>query len=536
MTKSPSSPKVFAREATGLVRELSTFHIVGINWSSYTTYTGLMAFLSFTFLFPGGNITLGLLLTVICFLPLGITSAMSVAAMPRSGADYVFVSRVLHPALGFMLVLAYNVWFAFYSGFFINWAFTFGFSPMLSLIGTILDSPDLTNASVIVTEPNVVFVAGATVIILVAAIAIVSRKWTARLNTVLAGGGILSLAAVMVVLLTSSNQTFQSAFNEFSLKYQPNPDYYHTIIQTAQSGGLSSGAFGPDTLSLLPLGAFIFLYIVTYQGVGGEMKNPNRTTYLALAISTVTVGLVTILTGVAYSGTVTTDFGNAANFVYYGGQYALPVAPTLNVMASLLTRNILVLVVLNIGLALTNIAMLFNFFMYTPRYFLAAAFDRILPERFSDVSERFHTPHVSIIASMVLALATLLVYTYFGSMIVSLSPVIGEIAFGYLLFGIASILFPYAKGTKDIYRISSIKKSFAGVPVITILGIFNTIVLAYITYRMFVDSAYGTNGFYTLAAVVLVAAAGPIWYYIRRAYLKTRGVDLDKVFAQIPPE
>jgi len=288
---------------------------------------------------------------------------------------------------------------------------------------------------------------------------------------------------------------------------------------------------------MIPFGAYIFLYVSEMQAVGGEIKSAKKTSYYASFITMAVGGIFAILAASAFTNTLTPQFANSVNYVYYNGLgYALPVAPTYNFLASLLTRNIFVLWLLNIGFITTSIALLLMFYLFTPRYFLAASFDRIMPEKLASVSERFHTPHIAIIVTMALALITLPIYTYYASLLTTLSAVLGELLFGYLIFGIATLAFPYAKHTKSIYESSPIKKSVGGVPVITILGVLNVAFLAYLGYVLLVNPLYGVNSTYSLIAMLSIAAAAPIWYFARHGYLKSKGTDLSKVFSEIPPE
>lgn len=342
----------------------------------------------------------------------------------------------------------------------------------------------------------------------------------------------------MGVFFTTSNQAFQSAFNAYSQRFTSDPNYYNTVMETAAKNGFTAGGFSlADTVAMLPYGAFIFLFVLTTQGIAGELKNPKRTVYMGLAITVVVAGLFTLLGVVGYLNALTPTFANAINFVYaHGLGYALPVAPTFNFLASLPVNNVVLIWILNIGLVATDIALLLNFYIYTPRYFLATAFDRLLPERLADVSDRFHSPHVGIIVSIAIALVTLVIFTYFGSYAYAMSGTLGQLLFGMLVFAIATIFFPYSRRTRDLYRNSPINKSLAGVPIISILGVLDVLFLAYLGYLMLVNSAYGANSTYSLVAIVLVAVIAHVWYFARRAYLKTRGIDLDMAFSQIPPE
>src|ERR671924_1908075 len=94
-------PAVFERKATGLVREAGTLDVLiyNINFVSL----GLMAALVFLFstaFYPGANLYLTAIIMLLVVLPTSLVFAFFASAMPRSGGDYVYVSRTLHPALG----------------------------------------------------------------------------------------------------------------------------------------------------------------------------------------------------------------------------------------------------------------------------------------------------------------------------------------------------------------------------------------------------------------------------------------------------
>jgi len=539
---SPQSkkPTVFVREATGLVRELGAWEASAINFCGETLATGLLSFFLYSYLFPGANLVLAILISVIMFVPLSVTYAMSLAAMPRSGGDYVFISRSMHPSLGFMLVLSLNVWFAFYSGAFANWIFTIGLAPTLSVIGAVLPSPYLTALSSTVSTPLVATIGGAITIIITAAIAITSTRWTTRLITVMIWIGFLSIAAICFVFLTNTNQQFHAAFNSYAASFSNSTDYYATIQAAASKAGLSQPGFSwSDTIGMVPFGAYIFLYVSEMQAAGGEIKSAKRTAYIASLITMVVGGGFSIVTAAAYQNTVTLSFANAITYASANSlpAYVLPVAPTYNFLASLLVaNNVAALWLLNIGFITTSIALLLMYYLFTPRYFLACAFDRIMPEKLASVSDRFHTPYAAIIVATVLALITLPIYSYYATVLATLSAVLGELIFGYLIFGIATIVFPFAKNTKSIYEGSPINKAIGGVPIITILGILNALALGYIGFLLCVNSSYGVNSTVSVIAVLLVAAAAPVWYYARKAQFGSKGVDLGLAFKEIPPE
>jgi basic amino acid/polyamine antiporter, APA family len=99
----PGAPRAFERQATGLVREAAWWDVLIYNVNFISI--GLMAAFLFNTtipFYPGVNVYLNELVAFAIVIPLSLVFAMFAAAMPRSGGDYVYVSRTLHPALGMM--------------------------------------------------------------------------------------------------------------------------------------------------------------------------------------------------------------------------------------------------------------------------------------------------------------------------------------------------------------------------------------------------------------------------------------------------
>jgi APA family basic amino acid/polyamine antiporter len=108
---SSRKPELFAREATGLVREIGftlgviiiLSHVVGLGWQKRVfQFTGARPM-------PTDMMPLGLPAMFWAFLAVGIVVLITgyaagyvAAAMPRSGGGYVTISRVIHPVVGYI--------------------------------------------------------------------------------------------------------------------------------------------------------------------------------------------------------------------------------------------------------------------------------------------------------------------------------------------------------------------------------------------------------------------------------------------------
>ena len=101
---------VFVRKATGLVRGWSTRDaFIYATFSINLITLGLFIFGYAPFI-PDGSLVWAVLLAGFYLVVQGITYASLIAAMPRAGGDYVWISRVLGGGVGFVLAVA-GWWF-----------------------------------------------------------------------------------------------------------------------------------------------------------------------------------------------------------------------------------------------------------------------------------------------------------------------------------------------------------------------------------------------------------------------------------------
>ena len=113
-----SSRNLFVRNATGLVRELSAFDAFNLVFSAVLIPVGITEVMSFTPTFwPHANMLLSFLLATPLVATCGLVYLYFTIIMPRSGGDYVWVSRTLNPFLGFFtnfsITFVFLTWIAF---------------------------------------------------------------------------------------------------------------------------------------------------------------------------------------------------------------------------------------------------------------------------------------------------------------------------------------------------------------------------------------------------------------------------------------
>src|SRR3989442_12898027 len=99
-SSSTSSSSLYVRQSSGLVREASAFDALIFNAVFSAPVGATLAFGIFYALgtSPGADIVLALVIAFLVNIPVCIMMSMMASAMPRVGGDYVWISRILHPA------------------------------------------------------------------------------------------------------------------------------------------------------------------------------------------------------------------------------------------------------------------------------------------------------------------------------------------------------------------------------------------------------------------------------------------------------
>src|SRR2546425_2881510 len=104
MSTVTGTTSIFVRNATGLVRELTPFDAFNLVFSAVLIPIGITQVMSFAPQFwPGANMVVSFLIATPLVFCTGLVYLYFTVAMPRSGGDYVWVSRALHPLLGFLV-------------------------------------------------------------------------------------------------------------------------------------------------------------------------------------------------------------------------------------------------------------------------------------------------------------------------------------------------------------------------------------------------------------------------------------------------
>jgi len=538
---SPDSgrPKVFVRDATGLVREVSAkssfvaqFMLVTGGYPIFIlTYLGL---------FPGANFFLAFTLGFIPMFALLAVYTLFAMSMPRAGGDYIYISRGLDPTIGFIISFSLAATYLVSDGVFtVLGAGYLGYQ--LSALGIVHNNSGLLALGSTMITPWYSFSMAAVILAFSAIVAILRPRlaWALIFWT-----GIVSIVFSVVMfaaLATIGQSTFQAAFDNFissnnstlsSLGFTNATNYQQTI---------TAGGWSPQNLNVFnaTLGAFpIALYTFAFAQLptnwAGEIKQAKKNMPAILLGGMVWllvffILLVQLSVNAFGQGFLTSWSALSTNPSY-------PLIYTLSdyipFFSYLVYPNDALMWIMFLALFIPVVFEMPPLMIAGVRYLFAWSFDRVLPAKLASVNERTHTP--------IVATAVAFIVTMFGAVIQSFYPasspsvLVPVILFGYMFPGLAAMAMPYLK--RQLYENSFVlQKRIISVPAITWLGIVSFVGLAVGLYGAMASGLYPLLLPDYVFYVVVYGLAIIVWtvaYLVR----KQSGVGLLLAFKEIPPE
>lgn len=533
-----SKPRVFLREATGLVREIGWFDAFQFNVIGIGAATALQMGLTVGPLI-GGDPTLIMLIAAVSGIFVVLVYYMLTVTMPRSGGDYVFISRILHPSLGFMgagIFLFLNVYFI--GGWGATGWVASGVSPVLSYVGALYNIPVLRDWAAALVVPVNTAIIGLVTIALFALLMIIKGRWFYRINNVLLVYATLMAFVMLALFVSTSQHDFTQLFDSYAGAYGTSSA---DIIATATAAGWSLPERTLYTSLLSSVCLFQSWYwIVSSTTFGGEIKSPRSSQLYGMIACVIFWGLAGGILYVSVFNMVGYPLLSAAAYLslFQPAQWRLPVPPYMVVFASVVAKNPYLAVI--IGFSTVFPVMLtvpWSMTIFT-RYAFALSFDRMLPSSISDVSDKYHSLAKALIVSAVLGtvvmafaiLPTTASYIFFLTWGMSLSSMTVM-----LLASVAAIALPYRR--RELYETASaIKAKLAGIPIISVVGALSAVFLLIGIGTYLSLSKYTGLTPESTAAQFGVMIFFFALYFVIKYYRRSRGIDITAAFAEIPPE
>ena len=203
------------RKASGLIRTAGTWDVLAYN----INFTSIGLLLLFLFLFgpafyPGASLPWAAVVCVIAILPLALVYGYLASAMPRSGGDYVYVSRVLGPALGMMSNWNMTMWWFFYGGVPSAFLARYGLAPFFRTMGIYTGNETLTSIGNWFTTKAGTFILGTCLILLLILVFSLGTRTYFRIQNILILVAVASTVLTVAVFIGKVPADTIHAFNE----------------------------------------------------------------------------------------------------------------------------------------------------------------------------------------------------------------------------------------------------------------------------------------------------------------------------------
>ncbi len=542
MAMAAAKPEVFTRKASGLVRVMSPY--------SAFVYNILTMGLIFpwTYLWapgslPGGNLFWGIVLAMILEIPIALAYVWLSTALPRSGGDYVFESRVFGGGIGFSVVMSgFVIWILQWVAL-SGWLLAYlGFAPLFLGLGATMGSASMTSLGLWFTSPWGIFItsianAGVALLLLVSGF-----KNYVRFQHIMWIATLVAFFIMLVILFGTTPQTFADKMNSFVVASGGAPHFYEAALAAAKAKSIDlNPPFSLMATILVAPIAWTSLQWASYSAQqNGEIKNARsfKSQMIIILGSLVVTGLLLAILGWAFEHAIGTDFLYVAGAGYwsglaegtFNGVYLFP-----NIVAMAIAQHPLIVLLIGLGYILNSFQIVNNCYIGMTRVVVAMSLDRMLPEWVSRVSDRLHTPVNAHIAYFVASIPVIILYDFWSQWTALTLGVTFACGYVFVVTSLAGALLPYR--AKALYEASpGAQYKIGGLPAVTVLGLVGAIVGAVMVLMFIFKDVYGLNSDLAHEVVVGVLVVSIVWYFLTKMIQKSRGIDVSYAFKEIPPE
>lgn len=542
MTTATAKPEVFTRKASGLVRVMSPF--------SAFVYNILTMGLIFpwTYLWapgalPGGKLVWGILLAMAIEIPIALVYVWLSTALPRSGGDYVFQSRVFGGGVAFTVVMSgYVIWILQWvalSGWLLSYL---GFAPLFLGLGATMGNAAISGLGIWFTTSNGIIITSILNAFVAMMILISGFKNYVRFQNVMIVGTLLAFATMLVVLLTGNPDASVARLDAFALAISG----VENFVQTARDATVAAGVdLNPPfsliaTILVAPI-AWTSLQWATYSAQqNGEIKNARsfKDQMFIIVGSLIFTGVLLALLAFALEKAVGTEFLYIAGAGYWSGVAESTIAGFWlwpNIIAVALTASPIVVLIIGIGYILNSHQIVHNCYIGMTRVMVAMSLDRLLPEWISQVDEKRHTPANAHWAYFIASIPVILLYNLYPGWVGLTLGVTFACGYVFVITCLAGALLPYR--AKDVYESSpGAAYKVGGIPLVTILGGLGFLLGSGMLFLFMFDARLGLTSPLAYQVVFGVLLVSAIWYFIAKNSQKSKGINVDYAFKEIPPE
>ncbi len=534
-----SGQMVFARKASGLVRGLSVTDAFGVGFMNQGITVSMWLMMSMGLsVYTGGNLIIATLLSgLLCGIGFPLVWGILGGSMPRSGGEYIYNSRILHPIIG----IAESFGNAFV---WIMWIFVlapWAVDPGMVMLFQFLGMPDV---AAWFQTPVAVFAFASLVNFLALLFLVFGMKVFAMAQKIIMSIAIFGLIVIMLALTFVSHDSFVTIWNNFAAQF--GSLNYDAFLQAASTAMADAGT--PikstwnwfDTLGVMVAGFAMFAYSYCITFIAGEVKRPDKTIILGNFFAILVPTFFMLWLSVVMYRLVGFEMTTATAWVDYQGElagYTMPWLPNFIGMAAMIIRSPILIFIMSLSFILFNFWYIALSYMAFPRILFAWGMDRMGPKWFTDINYRFSTPVKNHIVCFIFGELGIIAYALIGDRVAALGVQTMEIVSVFGVTTLAAILFPYLKKVRPIWEASPYKNwKIFGIPVVVFGGIISLIYLGIAFFFYVIMPNYEEFTLTTLGIYTFIWLLGVLWYFFWKRRNSDVGIDVTMTYGELPPD
>jgi len=492
--------------------------------------------------FIGGNLIIAALISfVLAGFGFPVVWGVLGGSMPRSGGEYIYNSRIVHPIFGiaqsFGDAMIWLMWIYVLTPLAVDPGLTMTFNYL-----------GWTGAATWVVSSAWITFGLATLFNIVGFLFVVfGIRIFALTQKIVMFFGIGGCIVIALVLTFSSRANFVAKWDA-NAAATGSPSYQGFIAKVgAEAGQLMPHTWSwGATLGCMVAMSWLFAYAYSIAFIGGEVKRPDKTIIISNFFAIAVPFVFMIWIAVVLNKTVGYQFLNASAWNDQNGPikgFNMPFG-----------SNFIDLAVYALGTKtwLTKLAagyMGFSYVAFTvwwvalsylafPRILFAWGMDRMGPKWFTDINARWASPVKNYIVCFVLGEALLVLYYTLLSNAMQNVIVTGlQVTSVFIPTTIAALLFPYVKRAKGVWESSPYKTwKFLGLPVVVWGALASFVYLGILLYYFVFNAAAKQFTFSGNVLLVTAWVLGIAWYFFWKRRSKVVGVDVSVTYGELPPE
>jgi len=523
----------FSRKATGLVRVGTPWRVLILNFANIGLVYIMFTYWAQPAVFPQSNLLAAIALAAVFNAVFCLALAIFTSSFPRSGGEYVYVSRSLHPAIGFAVSFAAALSQSFWVGVGGYWISTLVLAPVTSTFGTTTGSETLVEWGARFGTATSGFVFGTAFVLVAMLINLGGLRRYFRFQAINFPIGVVTFLVLLAVYLFASPGDFRSGLNEYAGGAGGSATAYEDIRAAAAEGGMPTGW---TLTGMLGIFGIIWLVGIASTYIAGEVRSPRRTQVIgSVGGSLVYSGAVFLLALLMFKA-VGGDFNRAAAWVSYNSEdyyEIIPSDPTFVTWVAVLVDSWPVLLLVGLGLVIWSYFWIPSAMIIATRALFAWSFDRLVPAKLSEVNPRTNSPVWAVLS--VAIVGELFLIAYWQGWFDFLAPFLAY-TIVFLTVSVSAVVAAYRPSTRAFIAQAGWDKRIAGIPLLALCGVVGIVYWSLALWFALTQDMLFLN---TTKQIVLTALQFAIPLAIFAGitlWRRSQGVNLSLAYKELPPE